>query len=248
MVVAPADHVILKEDVFISIVNEALTAAAQEDVLLTLGITPCRPDTGYGYIQFLDEGKSLKKVKTFTEKPNLELAQVFLDSGDFVWNSGIFIWNVNSILQAFKAYLPEITELFEEGIPSFNTDQETTFINRAYTQCRNISIDYGILEKANNVYVLLSDFGWSDLGTWNSLYSIGEKDTEGNVIDGNVLLYDTQNCIIKTPDERLVVIQGLNEFIVAEYDNVLMICQKDQEQRVKDFVADVKSKKGNGYH
>ena len=248
IVVAPADHVILKEDVFIAVVQEALMAAAQEDVLLTLGITPSRPDTGYGYIQFLDEGKALKKVKTFTEKPNLELAQMFLNSGDFVWNSGIFIWNVNSILQAFKTYLPEIAELFEDGISTFNSDQETAFINRAYTQCRNISIDYGILEKADNVFVLLSDFGWSDLGTWNSLYSIGEKDNEGNVIDGNVMLYNTQNCIIKTPDERLVVIQGLNEFIVAEYDNVLLICQKDQEQRVKDFVADVKSKKGNGYH
>ena len=248
IVVAPADHVILKEDVFISVVQEALAATAKEEVLLTLGITPSRPDTGYGYIQFLDEGKSLKKVKTFTEKPNLEIAQMFLNSGDFVWNSGIFIWNVNSIIRAFKSYLPEIAELFEEGTPSFNSDQENDFISRAYTQCRNISIDYGILEKADNVYVLLSDFGWSDLGTWNSLYSIGQKDNTGDVIDGNVLLYDTQNCIIKTPDERLVVIQGLNEFIVAEYDNVLMICRKDQEQRVKDFVADVKSKKGAGYN
>ena len=248
IVVAPADHVILKETVFTSIIQEAITAAGQDDVLITLGITPSRPDTGYGYIQYIDDEQLLKKVKTFTEKPNLELAQVFLNSGDFVWNSGIFIWNVKSILHAFKTYLLEIAEVFEEGLPLLNTDQEEAFINRAYTQCGNISIDYGIMEKADNVYVLLSDFGWSDLGTWNSLYSIGEKDDKGNVLDGDVLLYDTQNCIVKTPQERLVVIQCLEDFIVAEYDNVLLICRKDEEQRIKDFVADVKNKKGPGFN
>jgi mannose-1-phosphate guanylyltransferase len=248
LVVAPADHVILKEESFVRIIQEAVTAAEEEEILITLGITPSRPDTGYGYIQFLEEGKHLKKVKTFTEKPNLELAQMFLDSGDFVWNSGIFIWNVKSILKAFRQYLSEISEIFEEGLLYLNKPQEEESINRAYSHCRNISIDYGIMEKADNVFVLLSEFGWSDLGTWNSLYSIGKKDEAGNVIDGDVLLYDTRNCIIKTPHERLVVINGLENFIVAEYDNVLMICPKDQEQRVKDFVADVKSKKGSGYN
>ncbi|GEO03071.1 mannose-1-phosphate guanylyltransferase [Adhaeribacter aerolatus] len=248
LVVAPADHVILKEEAFVQIIQEAVAAAEKEDILLTLGITPSRPDTGYGYIQFIEEGKHLKKVKTFTEKPNLELAQMFLESGDFVWNSGIFIWNVKSILHAFRQYLGEIAEIFEEGLLYLNKPQEEEFINRAYSHCRNISIDYGIMEKADNVFVLLSDFGWSDLGTWNSLYSIGNKDNAGNVIDGDVLLYDTRNCIIKTPQERLVVINGLENFIVAEYDNVLMICPKDEEQRVKDFVADVKSKKGSGYN
>lgn len=248
IVVAPADHVILKEEAFTSIISEALLAAGQDDVLLTLGITPNRPDTGYGYIQFHDEGKLLKKVKTFTEKPDLELAQVFVESGDFVWNSGIFIWNVQSIIKAFHKHLGEIAEVFEEGKSYLNTDQETSFINKAYSQCRNISIDYGIMEKADNVFVLLSDFGWSDLGTWNSLYSIGEKDESGNVVDGEVLLYDTNNCIIKTPKERLVVIKGLQDYIVAEYDNVLMICPKSEEQKVKDFVADVKVKKGPGFN
>ncbi len=248
MVVAPADHVILKENIFITTIQAALAAAAKEDVLLTLGITPSRPDTGYGYIQFLEEGRMLKKVKTFTEKPNLELAQMFLDSGDFVWNSGIFIWSVKSIIKAFEQYLGEIAEVFNDGKSFLHTPHETEFLTRAYSQCRNISIDYGIMEKANNVFVLLSDFGWSDLGTWNSLYSIGHKDETGNVIDGEVILYDTKNCIIKTPKERLVVINGLDNFIVAEYDNVLLICPKDQEQRVKDFVADVKAKKGNLYN
>jgi mannose-1-phosphate guanylyltransferase len=248
LVVAPADHVILKEESFVQVIEEALTASDKEEILITLGITPSRPDTGYGYIQFLEEGRHLKKVKTFTEKPNLELAQMFLDSGDFVWNSGIFIWHVQTILKAYKQYLGEIAEIFEEGMRYLNTPQESEFINQAYSQCRNISIDYGIMEKADNVFVLLSEFGWSDLGTWNSLYSIGQKDAEGNVIDGDVLLYDTRNCIIKTPKERLVVINGLEDFIVAEYDNVLMICPKRDEQRVKDFVADVKNKKGAGFN
>ena len=248
LVVAPADHVILKEDTFRGIIKEAVTASQADDILITLGITPSRPDTGYGYIQFLEEGRPLKKVKTFTEKPNLELAQMFLESGDFVWNSGIFIWRVATIMKAFKEYLSEIAEVFEEGLQYLFTPQEAEFISRAYTQCRNISIDYGVMEKADNVFVLLSDFGWSDLGTWNSLYSISSKDEAGNVIDGDVLLYDTQNCIIKTPKERLVVVNGLADFIVAEFDNVLMICPKNEEQKVKDFVADVKSKKGPGYN
>jgi mannose-1-phosphate guanylyltransferase len=189
----------------------------------------------------------LKKVKTFTEKPDLELARVFLDSGDFVWNAGIFIWNVKSIIHAFRMHLNEIAEIFEEGAAYLNTNQECEFINRAYSHCRNVSIDYGIMEKADNVYVILSDLGWSDLGTWNSLYSIGAKDAQGNVVDGDALLYETHNCIVKTPQERLVVIQGLENFIVAEYDNVLLICHKEEEQRIKEFVADVKNKKGPGY-
>lgn len=247
IVVAPADHVILKQLAFEHTIKQALAEAANADILITLGIKPSRPDTNYGYIQYLEGNHELKKVKTFTEKPNLELAQIFLESGDFVWNAGIFIWNVQSILKAFKTYLPEISELFEEGVQVYNSDQETSFINRVYSHSRNISIDYGILEKAENVYMLPSDFGWSDLGTWNSLYAIGNKDSNGNVIDGEVMLYDTTNCIIKTPKERLVVVDGLTDFIVAEFDNVLMICPKQDEQRVKDFLADAKSKKGPGY-
>ncbi|WP_299825371.1 mannose-1-phosphate guanylyltransferase [uncultured Pontibacter sp.] len=248
LVVTPSDHVVLKQDVFTSVIKEAVTAADKDDVLITLGITPSRPDTGYGYIQFIgDESQSIKKVKTFTEKPNLELAEMFINSGDFVWNSGIFIWNVKSILNAFRQQLPEITEIFEEGVTTLNSPQEQNFITKAYSQCRNVSIDYGIMEKVDNVFVLLADIGWSDLGTWNSLYTINDKDDNGNVIDGEVLLYDTKDCIIKTPKERLVVLQGLEDYIVAEYDNVLMICKKSEEQKVKEFMADAKSKKGVDY-
>ncbi|MFT2008364.1 mannose-1-phosphate guanylyltransferase [Pontibacter sp. 13R65] len=248
LVVTPSDHVILKEDVFTSVVKEGLQAAAKDDILITLGIQPSRPDTGYGYIQYIDnESTGIKKVKTFTEKPNLELAQMFLDSGDFVWNAGIFIWSARSILNAFRQHLSEITEVFDEGNNVLNTAEENNFIARAYSQCRNISIDYGIMEKVDNVYVLLADIGWSDLGTWNSLYTIGEKEKDGNVIDGDVLLYNTKDCIIKTPKERLVVVQGLENYIVAEYDNVLMICRKDEEQKVKEFMADAKAKRGPEY-
>ncbi|MFD2516164.1 mannose-1-phosphate guanylyltransferase [Pontibacter locisalis] len=248
LVVTPSDHVVLKQEVFTEVIQEAVAAADKDDVLITLGITPSRPDTGYGYIQYInDEAQHIKKVKTFTEKPNLELAQMFLESGDFVWNSGIFIWSVKSILNAFRQQLPEISEIFEEGASSLNTPSEQNFITRAYSHCRNVSIDYGIMEKVDNVYVLLADIGWSDLGTWNSLYTINDKDDNGNVIDGQVMLYDTKDCIVKTPKERLVVLQGLEDYIVAEYDNVLMICKKSEEQKVKEFMADAKSKKGPEY-
>src|SRR6478735_1619913 len=249
IVVMPSDHVVLKEAAFTKTVNAALQASENDNKLITLGIKPSRPDTGYGYIQFIDDvaGSELKKVKTFTEKPNLEIAKMFLESGDFVWNSGIFIWNAKTILKAFRTHLSEIAEIFEDGSSFLNTQHEEEFIAKAYSHCRNISIDYGIMEKADNVYVLLSDFGWSDLGTWNSLYSIGHKDESGNVVDGDALIYDAHNNIIKTPKERLVVIQGLEGYIVAEFDNVLMICKKEEEQRVKEFVSDVKAKKGAGY-
>lgn len=248
LIVAPSDHVVLKQEAFNQVINTALEAASKEDVLITLGITPSRPDTGYGYIQFIPDGEEpIKKVKTFTEKPNLELAQMFLNSGDFVWNSGIFIWNVQSILSAFRQHLSEVSEIFEEGSTMYNSPEEHNFIVKAYSHCRNISIDYGIMEKVDNVYVVLSDIGWSDLGTWNSLYTISDKDEQDNVIDGDVMLYDTKKCIIKTPKGRLVVVQGLEGYIVAEHDNVLMICKLDEEQKVKDFTADAKSKKGQQY-
>ncbi|WP_205504072.1 mannose-1-phosphate guanylyltransferase [Rufibacter psychrotolerans] len=248
IVVAPADHVILREESFINCVKEGLEATAKSDILVTLGIKPTRPDTGYGYIQFIDDDQStLKKVKTFTEKPSLEIAQMFIDSGEFVWNAGIFIWNAQTILKAFREYLSDMAETFEEGIPVLYTDQEDAFINRAYSHCRNISIDYGLMEKANNVYVILGDFGWSDVGTWSSLYSLSEKTPEGNVVDGNVLLYDVNNCIIKTPENQLVVVQGLQDYIVASHDNVFMVCRREDEQKVKDFVADAKAMKGQNF-
>jgi mannose-1-phosphate guanylyltransferase len=243
IVVAPADHIILKEAVFRDIIQTALNATRDRDVLLTLGITPSRPDTGYGYIQYIhDATTEVKKVKTFTEKPHLDLAQQFMDSGEFVWNAGIFVWNVNAICRAFENYLPELAETFAEGNELYYTGREQSFVDKAYSMCKSISIDNGIMEKADNVYVVLSDFGWSDLGTWKSLYEASDKTDDQNVIDGHVMLYDTRNCIIKTPKDRLVAINGLDGFIVAEFDNVLMICRKDDEQKVKSFVADAKER------
>lgn len=247
IVVAPADHIILKEEALKETIQIALEATRKDDILVTLGIQPSRPDTGYGYIQYVpDSDKAIKKVKTFTEKPNLELARQFVESGEFVWNAGIFVWNVRAIQQAFVAHLPEIAEIFDEGASHYYTDAEAGFIDKAYSLSKSISIDNGVMEKADNVYVVLSDFGWSDLGTWKSLYEVSDKNHDLNVVDGHVLLYDTKNCIIKTPKDKLVAINGLDGFIVAEYDNVLMICRKEDEQKVKAFVADAKER-GNEF-
>lgn len=242
IIVAPSDHIILQEREFERRINIAINEAMNEDVLVTLGIQPSRPDTGYGYIQYIQDDNEVKKVKTFTEKPHLELAKAFLESGEYVWNAGIFVWNVRAIKKAFDLYLPKMAEIFDDGEPFYFTDQESDFISKAYHICKSISIDNGIMEKAQNVFVVLSDFGWSDLGTWKSLYEVSNKDESENVTDGHVMLYDVKNSIIKTPQERLVVVQGLDGYIVAEYDNVLMICQKDQEQKVKNFVADAQER------
>jgi mannose-1-phosphate guanylyltransferase len=240
IIVAPADHIILKEETFKDTIRIALGATRNENILVTLGIQPTRPDTGYGYIQYIPDKLTVKKVKSFTEKPHLELALQFLDSGDFVWNAGIFIWNVKSFKTALKQFQPNIAEIFENGEAHYYEESEESFIQRAYQHCGSISIDNGIMEKADNVHVVLSSFGWSDLGTWKSLYEVSEKDENENVTDGNLILHNTVNSIIKTPQDKLVVINGLDGFIVAEYDGVLMICKKEDEQKVKEFVAEAK--------
>ncbi|MEA5257057.1 mannose-1-phosphate guanylyltransferase [Arcicella aquatica] len=246
IVVAPADHIILKENEFEKRINIALETAASGDVLVTLGITPTRPDTGYGYIQYDQSETEVKRVKTFREKPNLELAKAFIESGDYVWNAGIFIWTAKAIKKAFADNSPAVHSVFEAGNDIYYTEQETDFINEIYQNCESISIDYAIMEKAENVFTVLGNIGWSDLGTWKSLYEVSDKDEDANVIDGATMLYDVKNSIIKTPKDRLVVIQGLDGYIVAEYDNVLMICEKEQEQFVKSFVADA-TKKGKEF-
>ena len=244
LIVSPSDHVILKEEEFQNTIRKGLEATAASDILLTLGIRPSRPDTGYGYIQYHAGEGDLRKVKTFTEKPHLDLAKKFLESGDFVWNAGIFLWSAKTVLAAIAKHLPDLAEIFEDGAKVYYTDKEQAFVNTAYSQCKNISIDYGIMEKSDNVYVMLSEFGWSDLGTWKSLYDISEKDAKGNVLDGNIMVYDTKNTIVKTTaKDKLIVVHGLNNFIVAESDDVIMICPLDDEQRVKDFVADTKAQK-----
>ncbi len=253
IVVAPSDHIILKEDAFIEVINAALKATSDNDWLVTLGITPSRPDTGYGYIQFNDQVCSsddvrINKVKTFTEKPALEMAKSFLQSGDFLWNAGIFVWSLKSIMKAFEDYLPEVDAIFKEGMQYYNTKNEASFIKNAYTICKNISIDYGIMEKADNVYVLTSDIGWSDIGTWGSVYEIRQKDEHGNTIIGkNVMTYNTSDCIVHMPKDKLVVIQGLEDYIVVEDDNILLICKKTEEQQIRQFVNDVLSEKGEKF-
>lgn len=248
LVVCPSDHVIGLEEVYRNIITQALEATAKENILLTLGMKPTRPDTGYGYIQFIESDAVVKKVKTFTEKPEYEIAKQFLASGDFVWNSGIFIWRAKSIIEAFEKHMPELFELFQDGLEYYFTEKEAGFINNIYPQCKSVSIDIGVMEKAANVYVMLADFGWSDLGTWKSLYELSAKDADGNVIQGNVMTYDTHNCIIRgSSNGKLIVVEGLDNFIVAEADGVIMICSKDHEQRVKDFVADVKVKQDRNF-
>ena len=247
VIVAPADHLILDEDAFVETINIAFEQSVKEQCLVTLGIKPSRPDTGYGYIQF-DPDKEffndrVKQVKTFTEKPNLELAKSFIESGDFVWNSGIFIWNLSVIQNAFKTYLSDITELFDEGKGIYNTDKEQSFIDRIYQMCPNISIDYGIMEKSDNVATVLSDFGWSDLGTWGSLYTHIPHDDKANAIVGKkVFMFDSDNCIVNVPEDKLVVLQGLDDYIVVEANNVLLVCKKQDEQSIKKYVAEIKSK------
>ncbi len=240
VVVAPADHIILKEEVFKDTIKVALGATRNEDILITLGIQPTRPDTGYGYIQYIPDKLTVKKVKSFTEKPHLELALQFLDSGDFVWNAGIFVWNINAFKKALSSFQPDIAEIFQGGNEHYYLDSENSFVQRAYQHCGSISIDNGIMEKADNVHVVLASFGWSDLGTWKSMYEVSEKDANLNVADGNLILHNTTNSIIKTPKDKLVVINGLDGFIVAEFDGVLLICKKDDEQKVKEFVAQAK--------
>jgi mannose-1-phosphate guanylyltransferase len=240
LVVCPADHVILMEDTFEQVISEALEATAGNEKLLTLGMKPSRPDTGYGYIQFHETPDHVKKVKTFTEKPELEIAKKFLESGDFVWNAGIFIWNVKAILQALEKHQPELFEIFQEADKHFWKDTEQAYINSIYPQCKNISVDNGILEKATNVHVMLADFGWSDLGTWKSLYELSDKDENGNAVLANAMLYDTYNSVVRVSKDKLVVLEGVDNLIIAEADGVIMICHKDHEQRVKDFVTDAK--------
>lgn len=238
IIVAPADHIILKENEFEKRINIALEASCSDNILVTLGISPTRPDTGYGYIQYERTESEVKKVKTFREKPNYELAKLFVISGEYVWNAGIFIWSAKAIKEAFAKNSPHLHTIFSAGDNFYFTDKETDFINDVYQTCESISIDYAVMEKADNVHTVLGNIGWSDLGTWKSLYEVSDKDENENVIDGSVMLYGVKNSIIKTPKDRLVVVQGLEGYIVAEYDNVLMICEKEQEQFVKSFVAD----------
>ena len=246
IIVAPSDHIVLNENEFIRIANKAIDFAANNDALITLGIVPTRPDTGYGYIQYKEKnvGEEVFKVKTFTEKPNLETAKKFIDSGDFLWNAGIFIWSVNSIVAAFEQHLPDIAETFNEVTPYLYSNKEGAAILKAFTECKSISIDYGIMEKAENVYIIPADFGWSDLGTWKSLHAEKEKDENNNATSGTkIRLYNAKNNMISVPDEKLVIIEGIENFIIVDTDDVLLICNKNNEQKIKEFTSEIKKSK-----
>ncbi|MFT4523743.1 MAG: mannose-1-phosphate guanylyltransferase [Bacteroidia bacterium] len=245
MVVAPSDHLIVDEANFVKRVNEGVDFVKDKKALLTLGIKPSRPDTGYGYIQFVEkeEQKNIFNVKTFTEKPNEELAMEFIGSGDFLWNAGIFIWSVESIMSAFEEHLTELSELFKGGTKHFNKSSERSFIEEVYPVCQSISIDYGIIEKADNVYVIPSDFGWSDLGTWKSLYDVVDKTTEGNVLLGDSIeLNDTTNSLVFNQNGKLIVLEGVNDLFVLDTKDALLICHFDKEQEVKRVVGEIKSR------
>jgi mannose-1-phosphate guanylyltransferase len=249
-IVAPSDHLILEEERFQSIALQALDFVENIKALVTLGIQPTHPNTGYGYIQFegLEVAKDVYKVKTFTEKPDLEIAKSFLASGDFLWNAGIFAWKISSILTAFEKYQPEMFELFDQEKLHFNSAAEKAAIQRIYPLCTNVSIDIAIMEKANNVYVMPASFGWSDLGTWNSAYENMEKDYLGNAVaSDNVIVIDATKCMINSPKDKLVLVQGLDDFIVIDTKDVLLICSRDKEQSIKEYVAEVKRNKGDKY-
>lgn len=247
MIVTPADHLILNEEDFRSVISECLDFAARHDVLMTVGIKPTRPDTGYGYIQVSDDSP-ISKVKCFTEKPNLELAQTFLQCGEFFWNSGIFIWKVSTIVEAFRKYLPEHDMLFSGVTRALGTDAELNVVSMAFSECRAISIDYGVMEKADNVFVRCGDFGWSDVGTWGSVYQHARKDRYANAAPAEgCYLYDTRSSIISLPEQKVAVISGLKEYIVVDTDDVLMICPRSEEQNIKKYIDEVKFHTGDKY-
>lgn len=250
LICAPADHIILEEDAFQKTCEDALNFTSNIKALLTLGIKPTNPNTGYGYIQHepLSVSDNIYKVKTFTEKPDRELAETFLASGDFLWNAGIFVWEVKNIVNAFEKFLPEMHEVFEAEKENFNTSGEKEAIARIFPLCINISIDYGIMEKAENVYVIPSSFGWCDLGTWASAYESLEKDYLENAVAGdNVMIIDATKNIVHADNKKLVVLQGLDDFVIVDTKDVLLICKKEKEQEIKDYVAEIKRNKGDKY-
>ena len=250
MIAAPADHLITETDEFVKTTKTALGFVNHINALVTIGIKPNHPNTGYGYIQH-EQGEAapgVYEVKTFTEKPNRELAETFLASGDFLWNAGIFTWKVKNIIAAFEKHEPELYELFAAEKDKFNTTEEKEAVANIYPQCTNISIDIAVLEKADNVFVIPASFGWSDLGTWNSAWDNMEKDYFGNAVSGkHVMVVDANNCMVHVPDNKLVLLQGLKDYIIVDTKDVLLICKKDKEQEIKEYVAEVKRNMGDKY-
>lgn len=254
LVIAPSDHLIQDTERFLDDIRISLDAAENSHALITLGIKPSRPDTGYGYIQIGEEVLSgypnFNKVASFREKPVLQVAQEYLASGKYLWNAGIFIWNVRTILEELRKYEEKLNAIFEAGKASYNTPEESKFLQQYYPTCENISIDYAIMEKSELVYVLPVDFGWSDLGTWTSVYDLSQQDNKGNVLipdANNVILYNSSNCMVNVPSYKKVVLKNLHNYIVVEANDTLLICPIDSEQEVKQVVADAAKQFGESY-
>ncbi|MEO1517222.1 MAG: mannose-1-phosphate guanylyltransferase [Bacteroidota bacterium] len=256
-IIAPSDHIVLKEDVFVQALQKALAFTAQNDALLTLGIRPSRPDTGYGYINYEqqtieaphqnDNIGGVHKVIQFTEKPNIDKARTFLASGDFLWNAGIFIWRSQNILKAFQQHATEIYDILQQGHELYNTPQEQAFIDQHYPTTPSISVDYAIMEQADNIFTIPTDFGWSDLGTWASLHAESPKDEAGNVVIAQSMLKDVTNCLVRAPKDKLVVLRDLDNFIIVDEEDVLMIYPKSKEQEIKKLTADIRSQSGEQF-
>jgi len=241
IVVTPSDHIVMNVQEFQRVIKECMEFTDESDAIVTLGMKPNRPETGYGYIQADLSTSSLRnkgifRVDSFREKPDLETAQQYIKKNYYYWNAGIFIWNVSTIVNAFRVYQPKMNKIFESLLPIYGTPQEQEVINEKFPACENISVDYAIMEKAEEIFVCPADFGWSDLGTWGSLQSQVHRDLYGNACIGNdINLFETHNCMIHTTQEKKVVVQGLDGYIVAENDNTLLICKLSEEQRIKQF-------------
>jgi mannose-1-phosphate guanylyltransferase len=241
VVVTPSDHVVMNVSEFQRVITGALAFAEETDAILTLGMKPTRPETGYGYIQADMAAQSIRnkeiyKVESFREKPDLETAREYIRHNNYFWNAGIFIWNVNTIVNAFRMYQPLLAHTFESIEKVYGTSNEQEKINEVYPDCENISVDYAIMEKAEEIFVFPADFGWSDLGTWGSLQTLSKKDANGNsLISGNIKTFETANCIINVEGNKQVVVQGLDGYIVAQRDGRLLICKLSEEQRIKEF-------------
>jgi mannose-1-phosphate guanylyltransferase len=250
MIAAPADHLVTETTQFVATAQKALQFVEKNDALVTIGIKPSHPNTGYGYIQheLSEQAPDVFKVKTFTEKPSEEIARAFIASGDFLWNAGIFTWRVSAILHALEAHLSEVFEIFAAEQVHFNTVGEKKAVEKIYPLCTNTSIDVGVMEKAGNVYVIPAEFGWSDLGTWNSAWDNMEKDYFGNAVVGKqVMVVDANNCMVHVPDHKLVLLQGLRDYIIVDTPDALLICKKEKEQQIKEYVAEVKRNMGEKY-
>lgn len=250
IIIAPSDHLILNELQFLDICQKALKYSDQDNSLITLGIKPTHPNTGYGYIEYNKSAaeNNIYRVTSFKEKPDKATATLFCDSGNYLWNAGIFIWRADSIIKAIQQHLPEVFELFDSIKAKLNTEEEEESLQNIYPLCKNVSIDVGVMEKAENVFVMPATFDWSDLGTWNSAWENMEKDGQENAVVGdNTVVIEAANCVIRTSNEKLVLIQGLKNYIVVDTEDVLLICDKDNEQKIKEYVVDIKNKKGEKF-